>query len=114
MGWTSLFYLPPVEVRRGVFYATIGVDLRYTDAVVIEAYGPLVVDVGGLMGETVLESELVTILDGWRMKKGFTLRNDAEIWQRKALQRVRDEIYRMRDLYLNDYPQTFPDRIRTV
>lgn len=106
--------MPPVEVRRTVFYATIGVDLRYTDALVIEAYGPLVVDVGGLMGETVVPSELRTVLDGWRLQKGFSLRNDAVIWQNKVMRRVRDEVYRMRDLYLNDYPQGFPDRIRTV
>lgn len=114
MGWTSLFYMPPIEVRRGVFYATIGVDLRYTDAVVIEAYGPLEVDLGGLMGETSLPSEIVSILDGWRHRKAFTIRADAVIWQNKAMRRVRDELYRLRDLYLNDYPGGFPDRIRTV
>ena len=97
--------MPPVEVRHGRFYATVGVDLRYTDAVILQAYGPMKVDVGGLMGETVLRSEIHEIIDGWRERKHFSLRSDAEIWQRKTMYRIRDELFRMRGLYMNDYPR---------
>ena len=94
--------------------ARVEVDLRHSDAVILEALGPLVVNFGGEYGETVLATDNRTILDGLKVGKVFDIVEDAELWQDDLTYLMRDRMNELRNVYQNQYPGEFELRHRRV
>jgi len=112
--WFSLLYCPSPTVKDYTIDARVEVDLRHSDAVVLEALGPLTVDFGGEFGETALAEDIRTIRDGLRVSKSFDIVEDAEEWQDALTQTLREGLEELRNVYLNQYPGGFSLRHRRV
>jgi len=99
-------------VKDYQFEAFVEIDLRHSDAEILEAVGPLIIDFGGEFGETVLATDERTIIDGLRVTKIFDVLEDAELWQDTLTQYFREHLAEMRNVYLNQYPGDFELRHR--
>lgn len=110
--WFSILYCPLPLVKDYQFEAFVEVDLRHSDAEVLEALGPLVIDFGGEFGETILAKDERTVIDGLRVTKVFDVVEDAQLWQDTLTQHFRQRLAEMRNVYLNQYPGDFELRHR--
>lgn len=101
-------------VKDYQFTAYVEVDLRHSDAEIIEALGPLTLNFGGTFGEAVLATDNRQVIDGLRVTKVFDILEDAEEWQNSLTQELRARMDELRNVYRNQYPGDFELRHRRV
>ena len=112
--WYSLFNRPAPRLVGYQFMAEVSIDLRHSDAVVVERLGPLTANFGGRFGDDLFVPEICNIVDGYRNCKAFSSLDSALTWQTTVLHRVRTAIKELRRAFLTQYPGEFDDRHRRV
>jgi hypothetical protein len=102
-----------IQVKRNVFYASCSLDLRWRDAVIVQARGPLRTDIGGTFGTETYAEEFIEWIDGLTIVKTWTGLADAQAWIDTIENRLQVAMAALRVLY-EQYPTTFAQRTRTV
>jgi hypothetical protein len=102
-----------IQVRRNVFYAKCQLDLRWRDAVIVQARGPLLVDVGGTFGDEEYPEEILEWIDGFSVTKSWETYANAMAWTQAIESRMQASMAVLRQLYAQ-FPNAFDQRTRTV
>lgn len=100
-------------MKRNVFYARCTLDLRWRDAVIVQARGPLITDIGGTFGTETYPEELIEWIDDLTVQKTWTALANAQAWILTIESRLQVAMGALRDLY-EEYPGAFDQRARTV
>jgi hypothetical protein len=100
-------------VKRNVFYARCTLDLRWRDAVIVQARGPLVTDIGGTFGNEFYAEEEIEWIDDLTIQKTWTELANAQAWILAIEGRLQAAMAALRALY-DQYPTHFDQRTRTV
>ena len=112
--WYSILYRPAPEVCDYRFVAWCEIDLRRSDAVVVQRLGPLRVQFGGTFGTDTFLSEIVGVLDGYRNTKVFSTLAAALAWQDAVEQRIRHALMELRLVFNTQYPGEYAERHRRI
>jgi hypothetical protein len=109
----SYFIKWDIRVHHNVFIARCSVDLRYRDAVIVEARGPLLIDIGGTFGTEEYPEEIVSCIDEITFQKTWESLDNARDWITTLESRVQAGMAVLRQLY-EAFPTDFTERTRTI
>lgn len=100
-------------MKDNLFSAACSADIRWRDAVIIAARGPLIIDVGGTFGDEFYPIEKVSWIDGLTVTKTWVDLANAQAWQSAIEARMQIAMADLRALYA-EFPGDFADRTRTI
>lgn len=100
-------------MKQNVFYARCTLDLRWRDAVIVQARGPLVTDIGGTFGDETYPEEEVSWIDELTVQKTWVELANAQAWVLAMEARLQAAMAVLRARY-EEFPTTFDQRTRTV
>ena len=110
--WYSLVRLHQPVTVSGVVRATVELDLRHSDGIIVKETSPLIIEAGGTFGETTVPALQMCLLDGQKIVREFENSQDALEWQETLYLRIRTEIRAKRGAYTA--PADFEERHRLV
>jgi hypothetical protein len=103
-------------VVHSVFYASCTTDLRWRDATIVQARGPLITDIGGSFNNgaiDVIPSQPTSWIAEFTVTKPFHTLANAEAWASQVQNDVEVAMEALRVLYA-EYPTDYGDRTRTI
>lgn len=109
----SYLVVGDITVKHNVFIARASIDLRWRDAVIVEARGPLLFDVGGTFGDEFYDEEIISWIDDLAVTKTWESYANAKAWMDTLEARAQASMAVLRQLYAQ-FPNTFDQRTRTV
>lgn len=98
---------------HNVFKARCTLDLRWRDAEIVQARGPLLANIGGTFGKDSYPEEIVSWIDDITVRKDWTTLANAEAWVDTIEARLQAAMAILRQLF-QQYPTNFDQRTRTV
>lgn len=113
--WYSTLWCPePQPISDVLFAAKVRLDLRYSDAVILSALGPALIEFGGPDAGTTTTTDQRDALDGLTVIKTFETYAGARVWQDRITQDLRASLRSLREIYLAQHPGDFVLRHRRV
>ncbi len=118
--WYSILYRPnPTrDTCLNVYEARIQLDLRHSDAIIVEHEGPFILDIGAELEDgsesLIIPSCHVELIDNKIVTQTFESHILAEMWQDAMELKIRTILNSMRSDYYSVYPGTFEARHRRV
>jgi hypothetical protein len=109
----SYLVISTITVENNIFTAVCQADIRWRDAVIIQARGPLLADIGGQFGADTFPTYVLSWIDGFKATRCFTAYANAQAWIEEMEYRLQTAMGALRALYAV-YPNNFQDRTRTV